>query len=80
MITKEHLDHWLDEILYQLKSIDMEVSKEKLKDRAGIGFATGPLESDHAYVSFEYLREKAGTIRQLVDNVKHDMEHDKEGT
>jgi len=60
MITQEHLEHWLNEIKYQLGGIDSKLGSE---DRA----------EDH---SFDYIAEKSNTIRQLVKNIVWDVEND----
>lgn len=70
MITQEHLDHWLDEIQYQLTGILKEVGKDKVGDVKGIEVP------EQGYVSFEYINEKAnsikGTIRCIEDDIKND--------
>jgi len=70
MITEEHLNHWLAEITYQLKSITQEINATKLNGTKGMEIGNG-------FVSFEYLREKAetiaGTIRCIESDIKTDL-------
>ena len=74
MVTKEHLKHWLGEIYYQLNGILKEVDKEKVViDGINVG------KSGEAWVSFEYLREKAETIRGVMNCIEWDIEHDDGG-
>ena len=60
MITKEHLEHWLKEIKYQLGGIDSKLGSD---DRA----------EDH---SFDYIAEKSNRISSLVKSIRWDMEND----
>jgi len=69
MITEEHLKHWLQEIEYQLTGILNEVAEERVQQK-GLKLESG------AFVSFEYILEKAttikGTLRCIVDDMKRD--------
>lgn len=73
MITQEHLDHWLSEIKHQLNGLSNEISIKKLKDKTGVTVAVSPNIDQDVFVSFEYLREKADTIKQLVKNIEFDI-------
>jgi len=76
MITEEHLNHWLNEMKYQLISIEKEIGVAKLKNVKGIKIAVSPNMDEDVFVSFEYLREKAFTLAGLVKNVEFDMNTD----
>ena len=69
MITEEHLEHWLKEIEYQLQGILNEVAEERVNKQKGI-------QLEKTYVSFEYILEKASTIRQTIHCVRDDMMRD----
>ena len=73
MITEGHLNHWLSEMEYALNGISNEISKEKLKEKTGIKLAVSPNPEDDVFVSFEYLQEKASTLKHLIGCIKHDM-------
>lgn len=71
MIEKEHLEHWIGEVLYALNGIQKEINKS--------GFAEVTGELIHGdYLSLEYLREKESTIRRLLGCINWDMIHDTE--
>ena len=70
MITEEHLKHWLTEIQYQLTSISIEIGKDKVGDVKGIEVP------QQGFVSFEYLQEKAETIRRTITCIEDDMKND----
>ena len=71
MITEEHLQHWLNEINYQLNGILKEINHEKVQmDVINVG------KTGESVVSFEYLQEKAKTIYQLLKTIKYDIEND----
>ena len=71
MITEEHLEHWLKEIEYQLQGILNEVAEARVEMK---GINVG--KTGEAWVSFEYLLEKAttikGTIRCIHDDIMRD--------
>ena len=69
MITEEHLKHWLREIQYQLTGITQEIAESK------IGKTKNVLVNDQN-VSFEYLREKATTIRGTIQCIEEDIKND----
>lgn len=71
LIRDDHLEHWLSEIESQIKSILTEVANNKVV-MTGINVGS----SGESYVSFEFLREKAETIRTLVKNIRWDEEND----
>jgi len=71
MITDEHLKHWIGEINWQLNGIVSEINADKVV-MGGINVG----KSGESWVSFEYLREKAGTIQGLLRQIQWDMEHD----
>lgn len=73
MITEDHLNQWLKEILYQLNGISGEINPDKVILK---GINVG--KNGEAFVSFQYLNEKQRTIRKLVHNITFDMEHDQE--
>jgi len=71
MIEKEHLEHWIGEVLYALNGIQKEINKS--------GYANVTGEMIHGdYLSLEYLREKESTIRRLLGCINWDMLHDTE--
>jgi len=70
MITEEHLKHWLEELQYQLTGIRNEVGKEKVGEVKGIEVP------QQGYVSFEYIREKAETIRRTISCIEDDIKND----
>ena len=70
MITEEHLKHWLREIQYQLTGIRNEVSKDK------VGEVKGVEVPQQGFVSFEYLQEKAETIRRTIGCIEDDIKND----
>jgi len=71
MITQEHLEHWLKEIEYHLTGILNEIAEEKVQMK---GINVG--KTGEKFVSFEYLLEKAttikGTIRCIHDDIMRD--------
>jgi len=72
LITEDHLNQWLREILYQLNGISGEINPDKvILKLINVG------KTGEAVVSFDYLNEKQRTIRQLIKNIQFDMEHDK---
>ena len=71
MITEEHLNHWIQEIDYQLTGILNEVAEDKVKMK---GINVG--KTGEAYVSFEYILEKAGTIKGTLRCIVDDMRRD----
>jgi len=73
MITKEHLLHWLGEIQWQLNGIASELAENKVQMN---GINVG--KNGEAFVSFEYLREKADKIKLQLNNIEWDMNHDQE--
>jgi len=73
MITKEHLQHWMNEIQYAINGIDNEISNDKLKGLTGISVAVSPEIKEDVFVSFEYLQEKARTIKGLLGCIANDM-------
>lgn len=70
MITEEHLTHWLRELDYQLNGILNEVASEKVGDQKGIKLANGK------FVSFEYILEKANTLKGTLHCIQDDMVND----
>jgi len=74
MITEPHLNHWLNEMKYQLVSIGKEIREDKLKDVKGV---TVPVDNGNTvFVSFEYIREKAFTLAGLIRCIESDMNND----
>jgi len=71
LITQEHLEHWLKEIIYQLNGITGEINAEKVQMTIINVGKTG-----ESVVSFEYLREKALIIQGLLANINYDIEND----
>ena len=71
MITEEHLKHWLHEIEYQLQGILNEINAEKVQMK---GINVG--KTGENFVSFEYLHEKASTIKSVLGSIEWDMKHD----
>lgn len=69
MITEEHLKHWLSELQYQLNGIRNEIAEDK------IGTTKNVLVNDKN-VSFEYLREKADTLKGTIECIEYDILHD----
>ncbi len=76
MISEAHLKNWLNEMKYQLISIEKEITVAKLKHITEIKIDVGisPIRED-VYVSFEYLREKALILAHLVKNIEIDMKN-----
>lgn len=72
MISHEHLLHWLSEIKYALNGMSTEISKEGLVKEPGV-MVNG------SFYSFEYVREKLGTINRLIDCIMNDIENDDVG-
>lgn len=70
MITQAHLDHWLDEIQYQLTGILNEVSETKLQGVKGVEVP------EKGFVSFEYINEKAITIKRTIKCIEDDIKND----
>ena len=68
MITDEHLNQWLTEIKYHLVSIEKEIEPDKVKLKG--------INVEEAFVSFEYLQEKAMTLAGLVRCIEDDMKND----
>lgn len=74
MITQEHLEHWLNEIHYQLNGIRTEIAVPKLKEVKGMPIVPDPDNpTKTVFVSFEYLREKANTIAMLIGRIHDDI-------
>jgi len=69
LITEEHLDHWLDEMQYQLKGILNELGRSE-------GVSKGIALNDKLYISFEYLIEKATTIQGIIRSIEDDKKND----
>ncbi len=69
MITEEHLEHWLGEITYQLTGILNELGRSE-------GVSKGINLNDKLYISFEYLLEKANTIKGTIQCVRDDIKND----
>ncbi|MCK5642762.1 MAG: hypothetical protein KAJ19_18275 [Gammaproteobacteria bacterium] len=69
MITKDHLEHWLSEIDWQLTGAVKELSKKGYAQKAGL-----MINGD--YFSLEYLREKIQTLTKLRDSIRWDIDHD----
>ena len=69
MITAEHLEHWLHEIEYQLNGILNELGRSE-------GVSKGINLNDKLYISFEYLLEKAHTIKGTIGCVRDDIKND----
>jgi len=70
MITEEHLNHWITELKYQLTGILNEVAEAKVEKEKGFRLKSG------AYVSFEYILEKATTMVGTIHCVEDDMKND----
>ena len=71
MITQEHLEHWISELNYALNGIDNEVNDKKVVMK---GINVG--KNGEAWVSFEYIQEKVGTIRGTIRCIEDDIERD----
>lgn len=71
MITQEHLEHWIGEIEYQLNGILNEVAKERVEMK---GISVG--KTGQNYVSFEYILEKATTIKGTIRCINDDILRD----
>ncbi len=71
MITEEHLEHWIGEIEYQLNGILNEVAEQKVQMK---GINVG--KTGEKYVSFEYILEKATTIKGTIRCIKDDILRD----
>ncbi len=69
MITQEHLTHWLNEMNYQLTGLLNELNKKQYEKMNSI-----PING--TVFSFEYAREKSGTIQRLISNIVYDSQHD----
>jgi len=69
MITEEHLNHWLKEIQYHLSGILNELGRSE-------GVSKGISLNDKLYISFEYLLEKATTIKGTIHCIEDDMQRD----
>ncbi|MCK5600925.1 hypothetical protein KAR91_03590 [Candidatus Pacearchaeota archaeon] len=69
MITKEHLEHWCDEIDYALNGIKKELAEDRIGNTKNVIVGSNN-------VSFEYLREKQQTAQRLVGNIRWDIAHD----
>ena len=69
MITEEHLNHWLDEFQYHLTGILNELGRSE-------GVSKGIALNDKLYISFEYLLEKANTIKGTIKCIEDDMKND----
>ncbi len=76
MITEEHLKHWIEEINYQLTGILNEVAESKLKGKKGIDIKVSPKIDDDVHVSFEYILEKATTIKGTLHCIEDDIQRD----
>ena len=70
MITQEHLEHWIQEIRYQLNGIRQEIAEPKVEEK---GF---PLPNG-SFVSFEYLQEKVKSIEGNIRCIESDVRDDK---
>ena len=70
MITQEHLEHWIQEIRYQLNGIRQEIADSKVGLK-GIALNNGK------YVSFEYLQEKVNSIEGNIGCIESDVRDDK---
>lgn len=68
MITQEHLEHWLEEINYQLQGILNEVAEERVQQKG--------IKLTKTFVSFEYILEKATTIKGTIHCIKDDIMRD----
>jgi len=71
MITQEHLEHWIKEIEWQLNGILNEVAEERVEMK---GINVG--KTGEAWVSFEYLLEKATTIKGTIRCIQDDIMRD----
>lgn len=70
MISEEHLNHWITELKYQLTGILNEVAEVKVGEEKGFKLKSG------AYVSFEYVLEKATTLMGTIHCIEDDMQRD----
>jgi len=71
MIRKEHLEHWIREIEWQLNGIRTEVNPEKVL-MSGINVGN----TGENFVSFSYLQEKVGKIELVLNCIKYDITQD----
>jgi len=71
MITQEHLEHWITELRYQLSGIINEVNPDKVVLK---GINVG--KNGEAFVSFEYIQEKAATIKGTIKCIEDDIKND----
>ncbi len=67
MITEDHLEHWLFEIEYCLNGIHTHLEKKGFKEMDGT-----MLNGDH--LSFTYLREKRDMIRNLLKQIRYEVQ------
>lgn len=67
MITEEHLEHWLFEIEYALNGIHSHINKKGFEDQM-IG---------ESHLSFSYLQEKADMIRNLLRQIRYEVQETK---
>lgn len=68
MITQEHLEHWIKEINYQLQGILNEVAEERVQQKG--------IQLEKTFVSFEYILEKATTIKGTLHCIEDDVARD----
>jgi len=68
MITQTHLEHWLYEIRWQLNGILKEIDAEKVQ-MGGINVG----KNGEAWVSFEYLLEKAEKIQRFLELIDEEI-------
>jgi len=71
MITQEHLEHWIKEIEWQLNGILHEVAEERVLMK---GINVG--KNGENWISFEYLLEKATTIKGTIHCIEDDIMRD----
>jgi len=69
LISQAHLDHWLDEIHYHLRGMLNELGRSE-------GVSKGINLNDKLYISFEYLLEKANTIKGTIKCIEDDIKND----
>jgi len=68
LITQEHLEHWIKEINYQLQGILNEVAEERVQQKG--------IQLEKTFVSFEYILEKATTIKGTLHCIEDDVARD----
>ena len=69
MITEEHLRHWIQEINYQLTGVRNELNKKEFQNLKVVTI------NEQAF-SFEYAREKVGTITSTLKCIEDDIKND----